>query len=147
VNPQHLRNYPQEQELVPSPSDEDLIQRAREAQQHAYAPYSQFRVGAALLTTDAKVYTGCNVENASFGATNCAERTAVFCAICDGSRHFTKIVIVADSDEPVMPCGICRTVLSEFAPDLEIIAVGASGKIERTKLASLYPQGFRLKKQ
>jgi len=132
--------------MITSPSDEDLIKHARAAQQKAYAPYSQFKVGAALLTANGDVYTGCNVENASFGATNCAERTALFSAVCDGSRQFTKIVIVTESDEPVMPCGICRSVLFEFAPDLEIIAVGATGKIQRSKLHELYPEGFQLKK-
>jgi len=91
------------------------------------------------------VYTGCNVENSSFGATNCAERTAVYCAICDGSRRFVKIVVVTDSENPVMPCGICRSVLHEFAPDLEIIAVDRTGRIERASLSSLLPHGFRLK--
>lgn len=131
--------------MVTSPSDEDLIQQARAVQQKAYAPYSQFKVGAALLTADGNVYTGCNVENASFGATNCAERTAVFSAVCDGSRQFLKIVVVTESDEPVMPCGICRSVLFEFAPDLEIIAVSATGKVHRSKLHELYPEGFQLK--
>jgi cytidine deaminase len=133
-------------ELVTSPSDEDLIRQARAAQQQAYAPYSQFKVGAALLSEDGKVYTGCNVENASLGATNCAERTAVYSAICDGSRNFVKIVVVTDSENPVMPCGICRTVLFEFATDLEIIAVDRTGRIERAALSTLLPHGFRLKK-
>lgn len=93
------------------------------------------------------MYTGCNVENSTLGATNCAERTAVFKAVCDGSQHFSKIVVVTDSDEPVMPCGICRNVLFEFAPDLEIIAVSASGRSERTKLSSLFPKGFRLEER
>jgi cytidine deaminase len=81
------------------------------------------------------------------GATNCAERTAIFSAVCNGARRFAKIVVVTDYDEPVMPCGICRSVLFEFAPDLEVIAVGAADRIERASLTSLLPQGFRLKRK
>ncbi|MFW9935977.1 MAG: cytidine deaminase [Candidatus Thorarchaeota archaeon] len=125
-------------------SDEELIQKARVAQSHAYAPYSQFAVGAALLTEDGQVFTGCNVENATFGATVCAERTAVFSAVCHGARRFVKIAIVTDNKEPVMPCGICRSVLFEFAPNLEVIAVGSSGQVEKISLSQLYPKGFRL---
>ena len=124
-------------------SDDQLIKRAREVQAHAYAPYSQFKVGAALLTAEGQVFTGCNVENSTFGATICAERTAVFTAVCHGVRHFSKIVIVTDNEEPAWPCGICRSVLYEFAPDLEVVAVGSSGKVERMHLSQLYPKGFR----
>ncbi len=125
------------------PSDDQLIKRAREAQKHAYAPYSEFNVGAALLTDDGQVFTGCNVENSTFGATICAERTAVFTAVCHGVRRFSKIAIVTDSEEPAWPCGICRSVLFEFTPDLEVITAGTSGKIERMRLSQLYPKGFR----
>jgi cytidine deaminase len=124
-------------------SDDQLIKRAREAKKQAYAPYSEFKVGAALLTADDQVFTGCNVENSTFGATICAERTAVFTAVCHGVRDFSKIVIVTDDEEPAWPCGICRSVLFEFAPDLEVIAVGIAGKIERMRLSQLYPKGFR----
>ncbi|MFX1564514.1 MAG: cytidine deaminase [Promethearchaeota archaeon] len=124
-------------------SDDQLIQKARSAQGHAYAPYSQFAVGAALLTEDGQVFTGCNVENSTFGATVCAERTAVVSAVCNGARQFVKMAIVSDNKEPVMPCGICRSVLFEFAPNLEIISVGSSGTIERLSLSQLYPKGFR----
>jgi cytidine deaminase len=127
------------------PSDEQLIQRARDAQKHAYAPYSRFTVGAALLAEDGRIFSGCNVENSTFGATICAERTAVFTAVCHGARQFMKIAIVSDDDEPVMPCGSCRTVLFEFSPDIEIIAVGSSGRMEKIQLSQLYPKGFRLK--
>jgi cytidine deaminase len=125
-------------------SDNQLIQRAKDAQTHAYAPYSKFRVGAAILSEDDRVFTGCNVENSTFGATICAERTAVFTAVCQGVRRFTKIVIVSDSDEPVMPCGICRSVLYEFSPDMEVIAVGSTGKVETANLSQLYPKAFHL---
>lgn len=128
-------------------NDEDLIKQAQHAQQNAYAPYSQFKVGAAILTEKGKVFTGCNVENSTFGATSCAERNAVYCAICAGAQDFTKIVIVTDSEEPVMPCGICRQVLYEFNPDIEIISVSASGKTDRIHLSEILPKGFLLEKQ
>lgn len=128
------------------PTDSELIECARQAQQNAYAPYSKFQVGAALLSKDDKIYPGCNIENASFGATNCAERTAVFTAVCDGAREFKKIVIIANSEDPVMPCGICRQVLFEFAPNLEIISVGTKGSSIRTNLSEIFPKGFRFKK-
>ncbi len=126
-------------------SDDQLIKRARDAQKQAYVPYSRFHVGAVLLTEDDQIFSGCNVENATFGATICAERTAVFSAVCHGARRFTKIVIVSDDEDPVMPCGTCRSVLFEFSPDMEIIAVGSSGKVEKIQLSQLYPKGFRLK--
>ena len=128
-----------------SPSEEELIRKAREAQKHAYAPYSQFHVGAAILTEDGQIFSGCNVENSSYGLTICAERTAVFTAVCEGSQRFSKIVIVSDDEAPVMPCGACRSVLFEFSPDMEIIAVGSAGKVDRIQLSSLYPKGFSLK--
>ena len=128
-------------------NDEELITRARQAQKNAYAPFSQFKVGAALLTDNGQIYSGCNVENSTYGATNCAERTAVFTAVCDGARSFQKIVVVTDSEDPVMPCGICRNVLFEFSPNMEIIAVGTSGKTERVKVSALFPKGFRLEKK
>ena len=130
-----------------SPNDEELISRAHQAQKNAYAPFSLFKVGAALLTENGQIYSGCNVENSTYGATNCAERTAAFTAVCDGARNFQKIVVVTDSEEPLMPCGICRNVLFEFSPNMEIIAVGASGKTERAQLSTLLPKGFRLEKK
>lgn len=126
-------------------SEDELINQARRAMKNAYAPYSKFRVGAALLTDDGQIYTGCNVENSSYGAANCAERTAVFTAVCHGARKFQKIAIIADSTEPVKPCGICRQVLFEFSPKMEIITIGASGTIERVRLDALLPHGFRIK--
>ncbi len=129
------------------PNDEELITRARQAQQNAYAPFSHFKVGAALLTDKGQIYSGCNVENSTYGATNCAERSAVFTAVCSGARSFQKIVVVTDSEEPAMPCGICRNVLFEFSPNMEIVAVGASGKTERIQLSALFPKGFRFEKK
>ncbi|MFW9831308.1 MAG: cytidine deaminase [Candidatus Thorarchaeota archaeon] len=125
-------------------SDEELIAQARQAQHNAYAPYSNFKVGAAILTEDGRIFTGCNVENSTFGATICAERTAVFTAICHDAKRFKKIVIISDNTDPVWPCGICRQVLFEFSPDIEVIAIGTSGKIERSQLTTLFPKGFKL---
>ena len=102
-------------------TDKELVTLAKEAMEQAYAPYSKFRVGAALLAKDGTVFKGCNVENASYGATNCAERTAVFKAVSEGCREFEAIAIVASSGEHIPPCGICRQVLAEFMPDGKVI--------------------------
>ena len=95
-------------------TDERLVSLAKEAMERAYAPYSNFKVGAALLTSDGFYFTGCNVENASYGATNCAERTAMFKAVSEGFTHFSKIAIVSSSGTFTPPCGICRQVMTEF---------------------------------
>jgi len=103
-------------------SNEDLILEAINAREMAYVPYSNFKVGAALLTDSDKLYTGCNIENASFGATNCAERTAIFKAVSEGERIIKKIAIVGDFNNFTSPCGICRQVISEFSDeDTEVI--------------------------
>jgi cytidine deaminase len=126
--------------------DAKLVELARQAQQRAYAPYSQFRVGAALLASDGRVFVGCNVENASLGATICAERVAACAAVSGGARQFSKLVVVTDEQDPVMPCGLCRQVLLEFSPHLEVVAVGATGHQRKARLKSLLPDGFQLKK-
>jgi cytidine deaminase len=123
-------------------SQSDLILAAREAKQKAYAPYSKFKVGAALLANSGRVYTGCNVENASYGLTCCAERNAVFEAVGRGERHFNAIAIVSDSPEPTAPCGACRQVLNEFAPEMEVIMAGAMGQVKKQKLKELLPNSF-----
>jgi cytidine deaminase len=118
-----------------------LIAQAVEARENAYAPYSRFHVGAALLADDGTVYAGCNVENSSFGATNCAERTALFAAVADGHRAFRAIAVVADA-ELVPPCGLCRQVLAEFAPDLPIILARLDGSYAVHALTDLLPLPF-----
>src|SRR4051812_7848838 len=100
---------------------EALIEAARRARLNAHAPFSRFRVGAALATADGKIVTGCNVENATYGLTVCAERVAVLKAISDGERRFTRIAVVADTAEPAPPCGACRQILWEFGGDLEVV--------------------------
>lgn len=117
-----------------------LEKMAREVREKAYAPYSKFLVGAALEAKSGEVFTGCNVENLSYGLTICAERAAIFAAVSVGVRMFRRIVIVADSHEPVTPCGACRQVLAEFAENLEIVSVNLKGKKFRATLSALLPR-------
>ena len=124
-------------------TDRELIQRASAVRRHAYAPYSQFRVGAALLGKSGRVYPGCNVENASYSLTVCAERNAVAQAVARGERAFRKLALVADGAELVMPCGACRQVLAEFG-DMEILSAKTGGPFIRTRLSDLLPKAFRL---
>ena len=121
-------------------SIDNLLKCAREIREAAYAPYSGFRVGAALLSHDGHIFKGCNVENVSYGATNCAERTAVFSAVANGCHDFVAIAISA-GDETVFPCGICRQVLAEFSPNLTVIC-GKKGGYELFCLSELLPHGF-----
>ncbi len=122
---------------------EELIVCARKAAAKAYAPYSNFTVGAALLTRQGKVYTGCNIENASYGATNCAERTAIFKAVSEGERDFVAIAIVAGDGSTAYPCGICLQVMNEFMPEVEVI-LEEKGDITAYSLKELLPKGFVL---
>jgi cytidine deaminase len=120
---------------------ESLVAAARRAQQQAYAPYSKYQVGAALETEDGQIYTGCNVENASYGLTICAERVAVATAVAAGARRFRRIAIVVGSEPPAPPCGACRQVLSEFAPDLDGESAGPETTLSWS-LRALLPQAF-----
>ena len=123
-------------------TEKELIEKAKRARLRAYAPYSNFKVGAALLTKSGKVYTGANVENSTFGLTVCAERIAVFKAVNKGDKDFAKIAVVADKNQPVTPCGACRQVLSEFAKDLKIVCANLKGKVDRYTLKELLPEAF-----
>ncbi len=123
--------------------NQELIVLAKEAMEKAYAPYSKFKVGAALLAKDGMVFLGCNVENASFGATICAERTALTKAISEGVREFDKIAVVASSGDYAAPCGICRQVLYEFMPEGEVILDSDAEGVKVMKLKELLPMGFR----
>ena len=121
---------------------DDLIAAARAAREHARADYSHFSVGAALETADGTIVTGCNIENATYGLTVCAERVAIFKALSEGHREFRRMVVVAPPDAPTPPCGACRQVLWEFAGDLEIILANLNGETGRLRLGSLLPQPF-----
>jgi len=119
-----------------------LRERAFAAMERAYAPYSKFRVGAALLATDGSVTEGCNVENASFPAGMCAERNALSAAITRGNRSFEAMVIATEADEPTPPCGICRQVMEEFSPQLVVMAFTRDGREARWTLDELLPKAF-----
>ena len=119
-----------------------LRERAVSAMEQAYAPYSNFRVGAALLGSDDSIAVGCNVENASYPAGICAERAAVAAAICGGVRDFAAIVICTEADTPTPPCGMCRQVLMEFAPELVVLSVTRSGAEAQWTLSDLLPKAF-----
>ena len=123
--------------------DQELIELARKAREFSYSPYSKFKVGAALITHDGKVYSGCNIENASFGITNCAERTAIFKAVSEGAREIDTIAIIADSDGPCSPCGACRQAMAEFKVK-RVIMANLKGEVKAVSLAELLPYSFAL---
>lgn len=121
-----------------------LVNSALEARERAYVPYSNFRVGAAVLTEDGSIFSGCNIENASYGATNCAERTAIFKAVSEGHTKIKAIAIVGKLGEYTMPCGICRQVMSEFAQDdLDVILIKNKDEYVVKKLSEILPGAFR----
>jgi cytidine deaminase len=125
--------------------DKKLLDEALKAREFAYAKYSDFKVGAALLTKSKKVFHGCNVENISYGGTICAERVAVVKAISEGERNFLKIAIIADLDSPIRPCGICLQFLSQFCDDLIVIMGNLNNQIEKKTLKELLPFKFSFK--
>ena len=119
-----------------------LTESALTARRHAHAPFSHFQVGAALEDASGRIHTGCNVENATYGLTVCAERVAVFKAISEGARKFTRIAVAADTDVLTPPCGACRQILWEFCGDVELILVNPRGKTETFRLKDLFPRPF-----
>jgi cytidine deaminase len=122
--------------------DDPLATAAIQAREHAHAPFSHFRVGAALLDAAGRIHTGCNVENATYGLTLCAERVAVFKAISEGARAFTRIAIAADTETLTPPCGACRQILWEFCSDIEVVLVNLRGASETMRLQELFPRAF-----
>jgi cytidine deaminase len=128
-------------------TNDELIEQARLAREQAYAPYSRFRVGAALLADDGRVFRGCNVENASYGLCNCAERTAFFVAIAAGvpPLAFRRLAVIGDTQEPISPCGACRQVMVELGgPKLEVLLANLQGRQQLTSAEALLPGAFSL---
>lgn len=121
---------------------QQLLERAKAVSDKAYAPYSNFSVGAAILAGSGAIYSGCNVENASYGLVNCAERTAVFSAVAAGERIVKAVVIYTPTDRPTAPCGACRQVLYEFGPDAVVVGVASTGTSLQMTVAELLPKAF-----
>lgn len=126
-------------------SDQELIDAATEARENAYAPFSNFRVGAALETDDGEVISGCNVESASYGLTVCAERVAIWKAISQGKHKVKHIAVVADTEELTPPCGVCRQIIWEFGGDIPVILSNLKGKTEVVQMKELLPRAFDTK--
>ena len=124
------------------PAGTALVEAARAARLHAHAPFSRFQVGAALLTKEGRVFTGCNVENATYGLTVCAERIAVWKAVSEGYRAFTRVAVVADTAEPTPPCGACRQILWELGGDLEVILANLEAPKALYRMRDLLPHPF-----
>ncbi|QPC46920.1 cytidine deaminase [Mangrovibacillus cuniculi] len=122
---------------------DQLLEEAKIARERAYVPYSKFKVGAALLTEEGKVYHGCNIENAAYSMCNCAERTALFKAYSEGDTKYTAIAVVADTKRPVPPCGACRQVISELcSPEMKVYLTNLQGAVEELTVAELLPGAF-----
>ncbi|MFN0140910.1 MAG: cytidine deaminase [Pyrinomonadaceae bacterium] len=126
-------------------TDKELIEAARDVRENAYAPFSDFRVGAALETDDGEIISGCNVESASYGLTVCAERVAIWKAISQGRRKIVKIAVVADTEELTPPCGVCRQIIWEFGGDIPVVFANLSGKAETVQMRDLLPRAFDTK--
>jgi cytidine deaminase len=120
----------------------ELLAAALDARQHAHAPYSHFRVGAAIEDVDGRIHTGCNVENSTYGLTICAERVAVFKAMSEGVREFRRIAVAADTETLTPPCGACRQILWEFCGDIEVTLVNPRGASETLRMKDLFPRAF-----
>ncbi|MGB7068853.1 MAG: cytidine deaminase [Pyrinomonadaceae bacterium] len=123
-------------------SDKELIDAANDVRENAYAPYSNFRVGAAVETDDGTIYTGCNVESASYGLTVCAERVAIWKGISRGEKKFGRIAVVVDTEELTPPCGVCRQIIWEFCGDVPVILANLHGKTETLMMSELLPRAF-----
>jgi cytidine deaminase len=119
-----------------------LVEAALAAREHAHAPYSKFKVGAAVEEAGGRIYAGCNVENSTYGLTVCAERVAVFKAISEGARRFARVAVVADTPALTPPCGACRQILWEFLGDVELVLANLAGKTETLRLKDLFPRPF-----
>ena len=124
------------------PDQDALIAAAKRARENAHAPYSNFKVGAALRAASGKIYGGCNVENATYGLTVCAERVAIFKAVSEGERQFDAIAVTTDTDALTPPCGACRQLIWEFCGDVPVIMTNLKGKVETLKMSELFPKPF-----
>jgi cytidine deaminase len=121
----------------------ELIDRARQARGHAHAPYSNFKVGAAVVCADGRIFTGCNIENSSYGSTLCAEQVALAKAVSEGARDFVRIAVIADANRPVPPCGACRQVIFELCGrEMEVVMAKLDGQFEIRKASELLPAPF-----
>jgi cytidine deaminase len=124
---------------------ESLIEKTIKAFENAYAPFSKFRVGATVVTKSGKIYTGCNIESASYGLTVCAERVAIWKAVSEGEREFAMVCVVADTEELTPPCGVCRQIIWEFCEDIPIVFANLKGKYEVLQMKDLLPRAFDTK--
>ena len=123
-------------------ASDPLLAAALAVRENAFAPFSKFKVGAAVQGLDGRIHTGCNVENATYGLTVCAERVAIFKGVSEGARRFKRAAVAADTDRLTPPCGACRQILWEFCGDIEIVLVNLRGKIETYRLKDLFPKPF-----
>jgi cytidine deaminase len=128
--------------MRPGNLSDPLIEAALAAREFAHAPFSQFKVGAAVQDESGRIFTGCNIENISYGLTMCAERVAIFKAVSEGARRFVRIVVAADTGKLTPPCGACRQILWEFCGDAELTLVNLNGKQEQLRLSEIFPRPF-----
>ena|ERR1051325_10893263 len=119
-----------------------LVDAARAVRENSHAPFSKFKVGAAVQDESGRIFTGCNVENATYGLTVCAERVAIFKGVSEGARRFTRVAVVADTETLTPPCGACRQILWEFCGDVEVMLANLDGKSEALQLGALFPRAF-----